>query len=117
MAEIFERAVDISLEKKDPKRKRERRLERQRAKAAPRPQSRPGCMVTNATMRFKWNFELAKRPGTEAGNQLIRENLEELRDRFREVRHYPRSANKLSPHVKALNTQKSSKLLIRGYYD
>ena len=41
MAEILEQAVDISLEKKDPKRKRERRLERQGAKAAPRTRSRP----------------------------------------------------------------------------
>ena len=41
MAEILERAVDISLEKKDPKKKRERRLERERAKAAPREPSRP----------------------------------------------------------------------------
>ncbi len=46
MAEILERAVDISLEKKDPKRKRERRLERQRAKAAPRAQSRPDEIST-----------------------------------------------------------------------
>jgi len=37
MAGILEQAVDISLEKKDPKRKLERRLVRQRAKAAPRP--------------------------------------------------------------------------------
>ena len=35
MAEILEQAVDISLEKKDPKRKRERRLERHRAKSCP----------------------------------------------------------------------------------
>ncbi len=46
MAEILERAVDISLEKKDPKRKRERRLERQRAKAARRPESRPDKIST-----------------------------------------------------------------------
>ncbi len=46
MAEILERAVDISLEKKDPKRKRERRLERQRAKAAPRGESRPDEIST-----------------------------------------------------------------------
>ena len=37
MAEILEQAVDISLEKRDPMRKRERRLERQRTKTAPRP--------------------------------------------------------------------------------
>ena len=41
MAEIFERAVDISLEKKDPKRKRERRLERKRKQGASREKSRP----------------------------------------------------------------------------
>jgi hypothetical protein len=74
-------------------------------------------MVTNTTMRFKWNLELAKRPGTEARNHFIRENLAELRERFREERHYPRSANKLSPHVKTLNTQKPSKLPMKGYYD
>ncbi len=34
MAEVFERAVDISLEKKDPKKKRQRRLERQRRQSA-----------------------------------------------------------------------------------
>ncbi len=46
MAEILERAVDISLEKKDPMRKRERRLERQRAKTAPRAKSRPDKIAT-----------------------------------------------------------------------
>ena len=37
MAEVFERAVDISLDKKDPKRKLERRLERQREQRESRP--------------------------------------------------------------------------------
>ena len=46
MAEILEQAVDISLEKKDPKRKHERRLERQRAKAAPRGESCPDKIAT-----------------------------------------------------------------------
>ncbi len=46
MAEILERAVDISLEKKDPKRKRERRLERQRAKDAPRAKPCPDKIST-----------------------------------------------------------------------
>ena len=46
MAEILERAVDISLEKKDPKRKLERRLERQRAKAVPRGESCPDKIST-----------------------------------------------------------------------
>ncbi len=35
MAEVFERAVDISLEKKDPKKKLERRLEREGSKVRP----------------------------------------------------------------------------------
>ena len=34
MAEVFERAVDLSLEKKDPKKKHERRIERQRKQRA-----------------------------------------------------------------------------------
>ena len=46
MAEILERAVDISLEKKDPKRKLERRLERQRAKSEPRSQPCPDEIST-----------------------------------------------------------------------
>ena len=41
MAEIFERAVDISLEKKDPKRKRQRRLKRQRERCVSSGKSRP----------------------------------------------------------------------------
>ena len=41
MAEILERAVDISLEKKDPKRKLERRLERKRKETASIEKSRP----------------------------------------------------------------------------
>jgi hypothetical protein len=41
MSEIFERAIDISLEKKDPKRKRERRLEREREQGISGGQSRP----------------------------------------------------------------------------
>jgi hypothetical protein len=41
MSEIFERAVDISLEKKDPKRKRERRLERERERGTSGGKSRP----------------------------------------------------------------------------
>jgi hypothetical protein len=42
MAEIFERAVDISLEKKDPKKKLERRLQRESARNASSGKSRPG---------------------------------------------------------------------------
>jgi len=55
MAEILEWAVDISLEKKDPKRKRERRLERQRAKDASRAQSCPDEILGSegATARTK----------------------------------------------------------------
>ncbi len=41
MAEVFERAVDISLEKKDPKRKLRRRLDRESKKDAPAEKSRP----------------------------------------------------------------------------
>ena len=53
MAEVFERAVDISLEKKDPKRKRERRLERQRTKAAAREKSRPDEISTRPERKEK----------------------------------------------------------------
>jgi hypothetical protein len=41
MAEIFEQAVDISLEKKDPKKKLERRLERERKRNASKKRPRP----------------------------------------------------------------------------
>jgi hypothetical protein len=41
MAEVFERAVDISLDKKDPKRKRERRLKKERGRGAEKVESRP----------------------------------------------------------------------------
>jgi hypothetical protein len=41
MAEIFEKAVDISLEKKGPKKKHERRLERERKRNASQKKSRP----------------------------------------------------------------------------
>ncbi len=40
MAEVFERAVDISLEKKNPKKKHERRVERQRRQNAAKEKSR-----------------------------------------------------------------------------
>ncbi len=40
MAEVFERAVDISLDKKDPKKKHERRLERQRRQNVSKEKSR-----------------------------------------------------------------------------
>jgi hypothetical protein len=42
MAEVFEKAVDISLEKKDPKKKLERRLERERKRSAGSSKSCPG---------------------------------------------------------------------------
>jgi hypothetical protein len=45
MAEVFERAVDISLDKKDPKRKRERRFEREREQRATQGKSRPDEIV------------------------------------------------------------------------
>ncbi len=41
MAKVFERAVDISLEKKDPKKKLERRLEKERKLGAAPEKSRP----------------------------------------------------------------------------
>jgi hypothetical protein len=41
MAEVFEKAVDISLEKKDPKKKLERRVERQSKRSTPSSGSRP----------------------------------------------------------------------------
>jgi hypothetical protein len=42
MSEVFERALDITLEKKDPKKKLERRIERERKRSAPSSKSRPG---------------------------------------------------------------------------
>jgi 5-methylcytosine-specific restriction endonuclease McrA len=47
MAEIFEQAVDISLEKKDPKKKLERRQERERKRNALKGQSRPDEIATD----------------------------------------------------------------------
>jgi hypothetical protein len=41
MAEVFEKAMDISLEKKDPKRKLERRLEKERKRGASSKRARP----------------------------------------------------------------------------
>lgn len=41
MAEVFERAMDISLEKKDPKKKLERRLEMERKRGAVQKKARP----------------------------------------------------------------------------
>ncbi len=45
MAEIFERAVDISLEKKDPKKKHERRLARKRKQNVRTEKSSPGKIL------------------------------------------------------------------------
>jgi hypothetical protein len=42
MAEVFEKAMDISLEKKDPKKKLERRLERDRKRNGSKSESCPG---------------------------------------------------------------------------
>ena len=42
LAEIFERAVDLALEKKDPQQKLERRLERERRQASSAAESCPG---------------------------------------------------------------------------
>jgi len=41
MTDVFEKAMDISLDKKDPKRKRERRLERERKQGTDLAKSRP----------------------------------------------------------------------------
>jgi hypothetical protein len=47
-------------------------------------------MVTNTMMRFEQEFDLPKRPLSEIRNQFIRDNLAELRQRFRAKLHYPR---------------------------
>ena len=47
MAEVLEKAVDISLEKKDPKKKLERRLERKRKESATIEKSRPDEIPEN----------------------------------------------------------------------
>ena len=46
MAAVFEKALDISLDRKDPKRKLERRIERQRRRSAAREKSRPDEVAT-----------------------------------------------------------------------
>ena len=45
-------------------------------------------MVTKVTMRLDHEVELMVRPRSEVRNQFIRENLAELRERFRGPRHY-----------------------------
>jgi hypothetical protein len=40
-------------------------------------------------MRLEEELELPKRPRSEARNQFIRDNLAELRQRFRVVSHFP----------------------------
>jgi hypothetical protein len=47
MAEVFERAMDISLEKKDPKKKLERRLQKERKRNASQKESRPDKIPTD----------------------------------------------------------------------
>ena len=46
-------------------------------------------MVTNMMMRFEQELDLPKRARSEVGNQFIRDNLAELRQRFQVVLHYP----------------------------
>jgi hypothetical protein len=46
-------------------------------------------MDTIMMMRFEQELELPKRPRSEARNQFIRNNLAELRQRFRVVSHFP----------------------------
>ena len=47
------------------------------------------AMDTVMMMRFEQEFELPTRPRSEARNQFIRDNLAELRQRFRVVSHFP----------------------------
>jgi hypothetical protein len=47
------------------------------------------AMDTVMTMRFEQEEEIPKRPRSEARNQFIRDNLAELRQRFRVVSHFP----------------------------
>ena len=49
MAEVFEKAVDLSLENKDPKKKLERRLERKRRQSESTEKSRPDEILAPAT--------------------------------------------------------------------
>jgi len=46
-------------------------------------------MDTIMRMRFDQELELPRRPRSEARNQSIRNNLEELRRRFQVVSHFP----------------------------
>jgi hypothetical protein len=47
MAEVFEKAMDISLEKKDPKKKLERRLEKERRRGAAPKKASPDEVVSD----------------------------------------------------------------------
>jgi hypothetical protein len=49
MAEVFAKAMDISLERKDPKKKLERRLERERKQSAAQEKSCPGKIQTEGS--------------------------------------------------------------------
>ncbi len=46
-------------------------------------------MDTDMMMRFEQELELPERPRSEARNQFIRNNLAELRQRFRVVSYFP----------------------------
>jgi hypothetical protein len=74
MAEVFERAVDISLDKKDPKRKRERRLEKERKRSASLEKSSPDeiSALTEKTEKERSRFipsEVRERVFERAGYQ------------------------------------------------
>jgi hypothetical protein len=78
MAEIFERAIDISLEKKDPKKKLERRQKRERKRNAsseksrldeiPAPEGTPAWLEKEATSRYIPS-EVRERIHARAGHQ------------------------------------------------
>lgn len=47
------------------------------------------AMDTVMMMRFEQELELPRRSRSEERNQFIRDNLAELRERFRVVSHFP----------------------------
>ena len=54
MAEVLERAVDLALERKDPKRKHERRLERERDRGTSQDEPRPGEISVSAPAKSRY---------------------------------------------------------------
>jgi hypothetical protein len=80
MAEVLEKAVDISLEKKDPERKLERRLERKRKESTTIEKSRPDEIPENEKTKSRYiPSEVRERVLKRAGFQCTFRGLDGTR--------------------------------------